>query len=114
LHVVFHLLTVVANEVSDVVALGAALDAEVAVLEDFPQSRRPLGGGRDIVAELPVLGVGHDFLPCRSRATIFIPRRRAVEGARRGRPAWRLYRTPAKCAAPPSIVTTVPAMCEAR
>ncbi len=61
LHLVLGLLAVVADEVGDVVALGAGLDAEIAILEDLAQTGCPLGLAREVVHEAP-LPVGHRFL----------------------------------------------------
>src|SRR5262249_40367984 len=61
LHLVLHLLAVVANEVRDEVALGAALDAEITILENLAQSGRPLRIASRTVHEIPFLR-GHLFL----------------------------------------------------
>src|SRR6185437_4723284 len=90
LHVVLHLLAVVTNEVGDVVTLGPTLDAEIAVLEDFAQAGRPPGIGRDIVAELPVLGVGHDFSRAGHVRILFMPPCLVVESVSGARAASRL------------------------
>src|SRR5262249_57324505 len=61
LHFVLHLPAVVADEVSDEIALGPVLDAEIAVFEDLAQRGRPVGITGEIVHEIPCL-CGHRFL----------------------------------------------------
>ena len=53
LHLVLHLLAVVADQMGDEIAVRAILDAEVAVLEDFSQARRPRGILGEVVHEAP-------------------------------------------------------------
>ena len=61
LHLVLHLLAVVTDKMRHEVALGAVLDAEIAILEDLAQARRPLRLAGEIVHEVPFL-LGHRFL----------------------------------------------------
>jgi len=58
LHLVLALLAVVPDEVGDEVAVGAVLDAKIAIFEDLAQARCPLGLARKVVDEAP-LPVGH-------------------------------------------------------
>src|SRR5690606_41399585 len=47
------LLAIVADQVRDEVALGAVLDAKIAVLENLAQAGRPLGLAGEVVHEVP-------------------------------------------------------------
>src|SRR5690606_37222883 len=54
-HLVLGLLAVVADEVGHIVALGAILEAQVAILEDLAQARGPLRLAGEVVHEIPFL-----------------------------------------------------------
>src|SRR5262249_35850043 len=62
LHLVLHLLAVVTDEVGNEIALGAVLNAEIAVFEDLAPAGCPFGLTGEVVHEFPGL-VGHRFPP---------------------------------------------------
>ena len=66
LHLVLHFLAVVADEVGDEVALGAVLDAEIAVLEDLAQAGVHLASVARSWLKSQSLTLAMKFLPCRS------------------------------------------------